>query len=112
MKLFTGIYVVAGAVRRMTFEAESPQEAQKLAAPWGVGVEGETQVLAEAETTLPEAYDLKTTCRLLGNISPSTIYREVAVGGLERVPNSRRILITRKSIESRCRLKRRPGSPF
>jgi hypothetical protein len=106
MKIFNGIFAVGGAVRRMTFEADSIEEARTLAAPWGVGVEGETSVLEEAKQATPEAYDLKTTCRLLGGVSPSTIYREIARGGLERVPRNRRILITRASIERRCRFKK------
>lgn len=100
MKLFSGMFAVRGTVRKITFEAECLEEARELAARWGVGVEGET---AAANSATPEAYDLKTTCRLLGGVSASTIYREIAVGRLHRVAGSRRILITRESIEKRCR---------
>lgn len=50
---------------------------------------------------LPESYELDKARELLGGISRSTVYREIHNGLLERVPNTRRVLITRESIEKR-----------
>lgn len=55
---------------------------------------------APAES-IPEAYDLPEAQKLLGGVSRSTIYRDVHKGLLNRVPGTRRVLITRKSIAAR-----------
>lgn len=52
---------------------------------------------------LPESYELPDAQKLLGNVSRSTIYREVHRGLLDRVPHTRRVLITRESIERRVK---------
>ena len=109
MKTFSGIYVRGGSVRRITLEAETTLEAQEIAAVWNVGIEGETAELtaaAAATAVPPEAYDLVTARRLLGNVCRSTVYNLLAVGDLERVPKTRKVLITRKSLEARCRAKK------
>ena len=114
MKIFTGIYVKSGSVRRITLEADTIEEARELGAKWDVGIEGETAELTAvlaAAAIPPEAYDLPTARRLLGNVGRSTVYRELAVGGLERVPGTNKVLITRKSLEARCRAKKRPFAP-
>ena len=111
MKTFSGIYVKGGTVRRITLEADTLEEARELGSAWNVGIEGETAELTAAlaaAATPPEAYDLATARRLLGNVSRSTIYKQLAVGELERVPGMGRVLITRKSLEARCRAKKRP----
>lgn len=58
------------------------------------------QVTPQA-TPQVEHYPLATACQLLGGVSRSTIYRELHMGLLERVPHTRRVLITRDSIERR-----------
>jgi hypothetical protein len=50
---------------------------------------------------LPEAYPLSVAQKLLGGVSRSTIYRDLFNGRLERLPHTRRVLITRRSIEAR-----------
>ncbi len=100
VKHFSAVYVAAGAVRRMTFEAEDLAEAQALAVEWKVGLEGEaTPPSATDAPPSPEAYDLPTTRRILGNISRSTIYCWLATGDLERVPGIAKVLLTRRSID-------------
>ena len=54
-----------------------------------------------AQAERPEHYPLAAARVLLGNVSRSTIYRDLANGLLERVPHTRRVLITRASIERR-----------
>jgi len=102
MTRYSGVYTWNGSVRHVTFEAENFAQANDLAIKWGIGVEGEATAL-DAPQPVPEAYDVKTTCRMLGNVCRRTIDRDVALGLLERVEHTRRVLITRKSIEQRVR---------
>lgn len=99
MKRFSAVYLAGGSARRMTFEAETIEEARTLAAGWNVGVEGETVETGAVAAALPEAYDLETTRRLLGGIGRSTVFEMLWAGKLERVPHIRRTLVTRRSIE-------------
>lgn len=57
-----------------------------------------------APELLPESYELPVAQKLLGGISRSTIYRDVHRGLLDRVPHTRRVLITRESIERRKKI--------
>lgn len=82
----------------MMFEAVNEQEAREFAARCGAGLEGEAKRMNSVGPAT--AYDEKTARALLGNISPSTLYRELAVGNLQRVPGIRKILVTRESIEA------------
>lgn len=102
MTRYAGIFIVAGAVRRLRFEAASPEEANELALKWGVGVEGEAADTSTVAAAQPEAYDLPTARRVLGNVSRSTIYRWLLLGELERLPSIGKVLITRQSIERRA----------
>lgn len=101
MKTYRGLYVVAGGIRRLTFEALDVADATAIAARWGVGVEGEANTTLPQDAVIPEAYNLATACRLLGGVSRGTIYRWLHLERLERVPDTARVLITRKSLE-RC----------
>jgi hypothetical protein len=40
----------------------------------------------------------------MGGVGRTTIYKELVLGNLERVAGTRRVLITRKSLERRCAL--------
>jgi hypothetical protein len=96
----------------MTFEAESLEQARQLAIAWGgVGLEGQAPELnfASVSAPLPEAYDLVTARKLLGNVSRGTIYRWLLRGKLERHPDIRKVLITRRSIEQSCDAKKTFG---
>lgn len=106
MKTFTGIYIVGGAVRRLTLEAENLEEARGIAAPWGVGIEGEGSSIA-GPPPIPEAYNVADACTLLGKISRATLYRMLAVGNVERLPGRGKVLVTRLSIERFCRIRSR-----
>lgn len=105
LKKFSGIYVAAGEIRRVVYEAKDITEARQLAAKWGVGIEGEAVAIPiESPPPLPEAYDEKTARYLLGGISRTTLYTELATGRLQRISGTRRVLVTRRSIERRCEL--------
>ena len=105
LRKFSGIYVAAGEIRRVVYEAKDITEAKQLAARWGVGIEGEAVAFSgESPPPLPEAYDAKTARYLLGGISRTTLYAELATGRLTRLSGTRRVLVTRRSIERRCEL--------
>lgn len=93
----------------MNFQAKDRQEAQQIALRWQIGVKSEVDPtspqIGEAATKLPEAYNLKQACLVLGGVSSVTIYRWVIQRKLLRVPGIRKVLITRASIERMLRLK-------
>jgi hypothetical protein len=97
---YAGVFIADGAVRRMVFEANGPIQANELALKWGIGIEGEAAAINNPEP-IPEAYDVKTACRMLGGISRKSLDRDLKIGLLERVEYTRRVLVTRKSIERR-----------
>lgn len=103
MKLFTGIYTVDGSVRRMTMEAESLAEARGVASKWGVGIEGEGSGFASSPAPVPEAYAEGQARKLLGEISRTSLYRMLIRGDVDRLPGTRKVLVTRASIERFCR---------
>lgn len=106
LRKFSGIYVAAGEIRRVVYEAKDILEARQFAERWSVGLEGEAGAFpGESSAPLPEAYNEKTARYLLGGISRTTLYAELATGRLQRVPGTRRVLVTRRSIERRCELK-------
>jgi uncharacterized protein with von Willebrand factor type A (vWA) domain len=97
---YSAVYPVSGSLRRMFFEAENEQEARDFAAKCGAGLEGPATHVADwLPAEAPENYDEKTARRLLGGVSRSTLYRELALGKLERVPGLRKVLVTRRSLE-------------
>lgn len=91
----------------MWFEAEDAERARAFAARCGAGLYDEAGSPGSPEALRPEAYDEKTARLLLGGISRTTLYRELALRRLDRVPGTRRVLVTRASIERRCRVTRR-----
>lgn len=100
MTNYSGVFVLNGSIRRIVFEASSQAEAEEMAKKWNVGIEGVAQIV-NTPAPIPEAYDAKTACKLLGGVSRQTLYRDLVVGLLQRVPHTRRVLITRKSLERR-----------
>lgn len=98
-RTFAGVYIHDGQVRRMTFEATNSNEAQALASDWGVGVDGEVERKQAAAAEVPMAFDLAAVRRILGGVSRSQIYVWLTLGRLERLPGTRRVLITRASVE-------------
>lgn len=94
---FSAVFVHDGQVRRMTFDAADITEARSLAARWGVGVEGE---VARGEIPeLPVAYGMAKARQILGGVSRSQVYVWLTLRRLERLPGTRRVLITRESVE-------------
>lgn len=104
LKSYTAVYTLNGTLRRLHFEAVSDSEAQRVCATWGAGLEGPASFPRNAiADAMPVAYNEKTARKLLGGISQATLYRWLAIGKVERVPDTRRILITRSSIERQSR---------
>jgi ribosomal protein L34E len=98
---YAAIKVRNGTTRRMTIQAVDEAEALALCVECGAGLEGIAPSQNAEEVAL--AYDEKTARRLLGNISRTTLYKELHAGRLERVPAPRRVLITRASLERRLK---------
>jgi hypothetical protein len=112
MHIFSAICVDEGDIRRIWFEAENRELAHTFCRRKGFGFDGTASPLptfatSEDQGPLPEAYDEKTARRMLGGISLATLYRWLEEEKVERVPNTRRLLVTRQSIE---RLTRRPAA--
>ena len=105
LKRFSGIYVAGGELRRVILEARDLAEPKQIAAKGDIGIEGEAVgFTGECPPPLPEAYDEKTARYLLGGISRTTLYAELATGRLQRLAGTRRVLVTRRSIERRHEL--------
>lgn len=102
LRLWSAIYVANGVLHRMNFEAGNEAEAREFAIRCGAGLAGEATRSESRSEPLPVAYDAKTARRLLGGVSRSSLYKELVLGRLERVPGTRRVLITRSSLEQRC----------
>ncbi|MFZ9725647.1 MAG: helix-turn-helix domain-containing protein [Ilumatobacteraceae bacterium] len=96
MPQYTAVIPVAGTLRRIWFDAESVDEAREIATRCNAGLDGEAK---RPDAELPVAFDEKKARELLGGISRGTLYNWVAAGRIERVWGTRRMLITRKSIE-------------
>ncbi len=90
--------VCDGTLRRVTFEATDDSEAREIAKKWEVGFAGEAATEPVIKSAEPEAFCLGDTQRMLGGVSRATIYRWLDIGRLQRVRDTRRILITRKSV--------------
>lgn len=99
LETFSAVTVVAGQIRRLWFQAAGEEEARQLCVTWNAGYEGPARGPEFHTTPAPEAYDEKTARALLGGVSKMTLWRWVAVGKLDRVPGTRRFLVTRSSIE-------------
>jgi len=105
MKRYRAIFLQNASIRRIIFEAMNADEAQRLAAGWGFGLEGEESGSLAGEThrsPIAEVLDVASTCRVLGDISRTTLYRLLVRGLLERLPATRKVLVTRRSIERFC----------
>lgn len=105
LRKFQAIYVAESCIRNVTFEALGLEEAKRLAAGWGFGLEGE--VTEEPQRTkgnggVVEAFDVPSACHIMGGISRTTLYRLLLRGKLERLPATRKVLVTRRSIERFC----------
>lgn len=115
LKCFAGIFVLDGAVRRVTFEAADDSEARRLGVQWNVGVQGEVQTALDqvSPAAPPLAYDERTARFMIGGTRPdgepgvsrTFLYKELVAGRLTRLPGTRRLLITHASIEQRRALR-------
>jgi hypothetical protein len=105
MKTYSAIYLVDASIRRIRFEARDLDEARRFAIAWGFGLEGEAPEEPRAvqpDATEPEAFDVADSCRILGGICRTSLYRLLVRGKLERLPETRKVLVTRRSIERYC----------
>ena len=97
MKTFAATVAVSGRAQRIVFDAQDDTAALRIATACNAALVGE----CESPAALPEAYNEKDARRLLGGVSSKTLWRWCALGYLERLPKTRRVLITRQSIEAR-----------
>jgi len=96
MREYSALVPVAGRLVRIHFDAIDERDALNVAMACRGGL---TPDAGEPVAPGPVAYDVKKARELLGGISRATVYAWLAVGRLERVPGTRRVLITRTSIE-------------
>jgi hypothetical protein len=101
---FLALRIDAGKIRRVWFEADGAEPAQEICLRFGLGFAGPANPPRDPAQQIPEAYDIKAAGRLMGGVGRTTIYKELVLGNLERVAGTRRVLITRKSLERRCAL--------
>lgn len=99
---YAAVRVVSGSIRRLWFEATGEPEAREFCASVNAGYEGPAD-RPENNEPLPNSYPEDVARRLLGGISRSSLYRMVIRGDVDREPGTRRLLITRTSIERRRR---------
>ncbi|WP_138223267.1 helix-turn-helix domain-containing protein [Nibricoccus aquaticus] len=104
MILFSALFINNGKIHQITFKAPDIDAAANLAAALGCGLEGEatTSQATPPPSLLPEAVDEKNARHMLGGISRTTLYRFLVRGKLERVAGTRKVLVTRRSIERFC----------
>ena len=99
LQTYSAVFIVEGTTRKMTYEARDLAEAKALASKWGAGVMGEVAAPGEVAAILPQAYPWREAARQLGGVSRSQIYNWLSLGRLQRLPSTRRVLITRESVE-------------
>jgi hypothetical protein len=106
LRKYRAIYVAESCIRNVTFEALGCEEAKRLAVGWGFGLEGEVMEEEPQRTKgnvgAVEAFDVASACHIMGGISRTTLYRLLLRGKLERLPATRKVLVTRRSIERFC----------
>lgn len=93
---YAAVIPVKGELHRIYFDASDVEEARQVAIACHAGLEGEAR---RPESPAPVAFDMKEARSLLGGVSRATVYNWLAEGRLERVPGTRKVLITRSSIE-------------
>jgi hypothetical protein len=96
---YSAVIPVDGELRRIFFDAADVDDARRTAIACNAGLEGEARRSEPARI----AYSLQEARELLGGVSRATVYNWVALGRLERVPNTRRLLVTRQSLERAAR---------
>lgn len=96
MREYAALVPVAGRLVRIHFDALDERDALNVAMACNGGLAPDS---GEPVVPGPVAYDVQKARELLGGISRATVYAWLAVGRLERVPGTRRVLITRTSIE-------------
>jgi len=100
MKMYEGIYIEESALCNVFFKAKDRDTAMKTCKRLGLGLKGEAEGFRTKQNSIEPVYcDSKTTMTLLGGMSRSTLHKELILQNLERVPGTRKILITLDSIK-------------
>ena len=113
MREFAAMVPVGGRLVEIRFDALDERDALNIAIACGAGlISSEEQPNASTPTAVrrhyvrgdnralePVAFDITRAREILGGISRATVYSWLALGRLERVPGTRRVLITRSSLE-------------
>ena len=102
---FSALSIASDAsIRRVIFEAADVEEARAFAVRHGFGFEGlaSTASISSAGPVRaePEAYNATQAMRILGGISRTKLYQLRVTGKLKQLPDTRSVMITRKSIEA------------
>jgi len=92
---YSALVPCRGRLIRIWFDAVSEEDALSVAQACHGGLEGPSPAPAPEQLAVP----IKKARELLGGVSRATIYNWLAVGQLDRVPGTSRVLITRSSIE-------------
>lgn len=100
MKTYEGVYIEESTLCSVFFRAKDRNSALKTCKRLGLGLKGESEGFrAKHNSIQPMFCDAKTAMNLLGGISRSTLYKELTLANLQRVPGTRKILITLDSIK-------------
>lgn len=104
IRQYAAIYVARDAsIRRITFDAVSPEEARTFAIDHGFGFEGEAVPRPPCPVVVlqkpqKDALNSVDTRARLGDISRAKLYSLLVNGKLKRLPDTRRVMVTTKSI--------------
>lgn len=103
LSTFAAVYIESGRILRLWFEAPDETAARAFCLRCNAGYQGPSAGPALPKAApVAEAYNAKTARAMLGGVSAMTLYRWIALGELDRVQGTRRLLITRSSIERKC----------
>lgn len=98
LRRFSGVYLKAGQMRRITFEAADLEDARQQAEHWGVGVEGEAGPIQPPSTVEKQTYTMEEVMATL-QVSRTTVKRLLWRRKLKRIAGVRKVLVTRQSLE-------------
>lgn len=99
---YEAIQIENSLIRKVWFEAQSPDDARAFALKCGLGLQGEGPPIAASDAAPTfdpvAAFDVPRACQHLGGISRTSLYRLLVRGKLSRLKHTRKVLVTRRSI--------------